>query len=90
MPETGVLTFTHKELVEILIKSQGLSEGIWKLYVKFGLRASNVGASDADLLPSAIIPILQIGLQRADKEDNLSADASKINPKAKKKKSRKK
>lgn len=78
MPETGMITFTHKELVEILVRSQKISEGIWKLYVKFGLKATNLGTSDLDRLPSAIIPVLEIGLQKADKEDNLSVDASKL------------
>lgn len=88
MAETGLYLFTHKELVEILIKNQGLHEGIWQLYVNFGLKATNLGISEEDALPTAIIPILQIGLQKSNKEGNLSADASKVNPrpKARKKK----
>ena len=84
MPETGLITFTHKELVEILVKDRDLTEGIWRLYVNFGLKATNMGTSEQDRLPTAIIPILQIGIQKTEKEDNLSVDASKIKQKPKK------
>ena len=83
MPETGLITFTHKELVEILVKSQNLTEGIWQLYMNFGIKAANLGSSEADVLPTAMIPVLQIGLKKVDKENNLSVDASKVNPKPK-------
>jgi len=72
--------FTFKEVVEALIKQQGLHEGIWSLNINFGLKATNVGETENDLKPSAIIPVMAIGLQRIEKENNLSADASKVNP----------
>lgn len=74
-------TFSHKELVQALIKHQGLHEGLWMLYVQFGLGATNAGPSDDELLPSAIVPIQKIGLQKGEKENNLTVDAAKVNPK---------
>ncbi len=81
MPEATQIIFKHKELAEILVKQQRIHEGIWGLYVRFGLGAQNVGVSDADLNPTAIIPVLEIGLQKFEKETNLSVDAAKVNPK---------
>lgn len=81
MPEATQITFKHKELAEILVKQQGIHDGIWGLYVRFGLGAQNVGVSDADLNPTAIIPVLEIGLQKFEKETNISVDATKVNPK---------
>ncbi len=81
MAETRQLTFSYKEVVECLIKKQGLSEGIWGLYVKFGINAANIGSGDNDIRPAAIIPVLEIGLQRMPKENNISVDAAKVNPK---------
>jgi hypothetical protein len=78
MAEPELYTFTHKELVEVLIKSQNIREGIWQLYVNFGLKAANLGSSDSDILPTAVIPILQIGLKKADKETNIGVDAAKL------------
>lgn len=81
MPEVSQYTFSLREITEILVKQQGLHEGIWGLYVRFGLGASNVGESAAQIQPAAIVPIVEIGLQKFDKETNISVDAAKINPK---------
>jgi hypothetical protein len=81
MPEATQITYSHRELVEILVKQQGLHEGIWGLYVRFGLGAANVGDSPTQIQPAAIVPVLEIGLQKFDKEGSISVDAAKINPK---------
>jgi hypothetical protein len=80
MSEPTQITFSYKELVEILIKQAGLHEGIWGLFVTFAMQATNVGPNENDLKPAAIIPVLAIGLQKFEKESNLSADAAKVNP----------
>jgi hypothetical protein len=80
MPEATQLTFTHKELVEALIKHQGIHEGIWGLHVQFGISATNVGPSASEILPCAIVPIMNLGLQKFETETNISVDASKVNP----------
>jgi hypothetical protein len=82
MPETSQLIFSFKEIVIALIKAQDLHEGIWGLFVNFGLNAQNVGPNENELRPSAMIPILNLGLQKFDKETNLSVDAAKVNPKS--------
>jgi hypothetical protein len=78
--EPTQIKFTHRELVTALVRQQGIHEGIWGLYVQFGLSASNMGPTSDDVLPSAIVPILWIGLQKFDKENNIAVDASKVNP----------
>jgi hypothetical protein len=89
MPEASQILFSHKEVVELLLKKQNIHEGIWGLAVKFGFSAANIGISDADLNPAAIIPIVQVGLQRYDKESNIAVDAAKVNPLPKGKRSKK-
>lgn len=81
MPQATQIAFKHKELAELLVKSQNIHEGIWGLFLRFGIGATNVGPSDADLNPAAIVPVLEIGLQKFDKENNISVDAAKVNPK---------
>ncbi len=82
MAEATQLMFSHAEVVTALIKQQGLHEGIWGLAINFGLAAANVGqtpdASDAN--PAAVVPILAIGLQRAEAVSNLAVDAAVANP----------
>jgi hypothetical protein len=80
MPEATQILFKHKELAEILVKHQGIHDGIWGLFVNFGIGASNIGPSEADLQPAAIVPVLGIGLQKFEKETNISVDAAKVNP----------
>lgn len=85
MPETKTMTFSHKEVVEALIKQNDIHEGLWGIYVEFGLAATNMSGPDKmDVLPTAIIPVKQIGLQRFDEPSNITVDASKCNPLKKK------
>jgi hypothetical protein len=85
MAEASQIMFSFKEIAELMIKRQGIHEGIWGLFVKFGLAAANVGPSEGEVRPTAMIPILEMGLQKFDKESNLTVDASKANPKGRKK-----
>jgi hypothetical protein len=81
MPETSQITFSYKEVVEALIKAHDIHEGIWGLFVNFGIGAANTGPNDTELKPTALIPILALGLQKFEKETNISVDAAKVNPK---------
>ena len=81
MAEATQIVFTYRELVTAMVKEQGIHEGIWALYVHFGLQAQNFGPTLADIVPTAVLPILHMGLQKADKESNIAVDASKVNPK---------
>lgn len=80
MAESTQYIFSHKEVIEALLKKQGIHEGIWALYVKFGIAAANLGSSESDLNPTAIVPLLEIGLQKGEKENNIAVDAAKVNP----------
>ena len=80
MAEVGRYKFSHKEVVEALIKKQDLHEGLWMLYVEFGLGAANVGPAEDQMTPAAIIPLVSLGLQKGEKENALTVDAAKVNP----------
>lgn len=99
------ITFDYKTIVTAMIKEQGLHEGMWQLYVEFGIVAANMGfRDDANpnsplgpedglpefILPTAIIPIKKIGLVKTEVATNLSVDAAKVNPKTAARKSQKK
>jgi hypothetical protein len=81
MPEIRTITLSHKEVVEALIRYQDIHEGIWQLYVEFGIAATNVATGEDQILPSAIVPVQKIGLHRVEKESPIAVDASKVNPK---------
>jgi len=84
MPETAAYTFTHKEVLEALLKKQNINKGIWALSMKFGLKALNIGPTDSEVNPAALIAVLEIGLQKADKESSIAVNAAKVNPKPRK------
>jgi hypothetical protein len=81
--------FKHKEIAEALVKHQGLHEGIWGIYVEFGIGAVNVGTPDQNLVPAAIVPIVSIGLQRFEELNSLAVDAAEVNPAIKQRKPKK-
>jgi len=89
MAEPSQITFSHKEVAEALVRKQGIHNGIWGLFVKFGMQATNIGESQNEVKPAAIIALLEIGLQKFEKENNISVDAAKINPKTENKMSKK-
>jgi len=80
MSEPNNVTFTHSQVAEALIKHHDIHEGLWGLYVEFGIAAGNAGPSPDQINPAAIVPILKIGLQKFEKPNNMTADAAIVNP----------
>lgn len=80
MVEAAIWLFDHKEVAEALVKRQGIHEGIWGLSVHFGLHAANVALSDQQANPAAIVGVVKIGIQKLEKESDLTVDAAKVNP----------
>lgn len=88
MPETKQVTFSLKEVAEALALKAGVDEGLWGLYVEFGIAGGNVqtGPSGDEMNPAAIVPILKLGIQRFEKPSGMTVDASALAPKKSKRK----
>ena len=82
MPETKQIIYSYKEVVEALIRYSDIHEGIWGIFVRFGISGANVGTTPEahDEKPAAIVPVQEIGLVRVNEVNNLSVDASIVNP----------
>ena len=84
MPETSQYTFSFRELVESMIKRSDVHEGIWRLFISFGIQGANVVPPGSnDVFPSAIVPVQKIGIQRVGDDeptDSITVDAVKVNP----------
>ena len=80
MAEARQIVFSYKEVATALLKQQGIHDGFWGIFVKFGITGANIGESDDALIPAAIVPVLELGLQKFDKINNLSVDAAVVNP----------
>jgi len=85
MGEAKTIVFKYEELLEALIKHQGIHEGIWALHLQFGLQVGNinVGSPEGKQVPGLIIPLLKIGIERTEKPGGISVDAAKVNPPSK-------
>ena len=76
MAEIDQYSFSHKELIEILIKEIKVKEGKWALNVSFTLGVGAVptgqpGSSEA--VPGAMVGIQKIGITRAKEPINPDA-----------------
>jgi hypothetical protein len=82
MAEIQNYTFDYKEVAEALIKQQDIHEGLWGIYIEFGLGAGMLpfGLSNDMIAPAAVIPVKKIGIQRFAEPNSLTVDAAKINP----------
>ena len=77
--------FDHKEVVENLIRQQGLHEGLWRLVFEVGLSAADVNVlrnAETTLTPAGMVLIQRIGIMRTDEQFDLTVDAAIANPAA--------
>ena len=101
LPKPILVDFT--EVVAAMVRHADIHEGIWQLFVEFGITAANMGFRDPNdpdaptgpedgppsyILPTAMIPIKQIGIIPKTHLSNISVDASVVNPKPESKKAR--
>ena len=75
MPEADRLLFDLKELAAVLVKSQDIREGLWGIYVEFGLAAANVPTAPGQITPAAINFVQKIGIQKFPEPNSLTVDA---------------
>ncbi len=83
MPEMENITFTHREIAELLVRKAGINEGFWGILLQFGIGGGNLQDLQGQVMPAAIVPVLKIGIQKFDQPSSLTVDASKVGPKRK-------
>jgi hypothetical protein len=82
MPEANQYLFSHKELLELMIKKAGVHEGKWIVMANFGFSPGNFGPAPDQMTPGTVVAILQMGIQRAGAETptEMVVDAAQVNP----------
>lgn len=78
MVEASQFLFDRVDVLKTLIKAQGIKSGHWILSIEFNFGASNVGPTPETALPSAIVGVGKIGIQRVDPSDPTAIDASGV------------
>lgn len=86
MEEEERYVFSYQDVVECLIKKQGIHEGLWGISIGFGFGAvnANTETDSQRYSPSAFVLVNEIGIRRFETPSNLTVDASLVNPKPKK------
>lgn len=82
MAEINRYQFSYQEVATALIKEQNIHEGIWAVTLKFGIGAAMGGPTEEQAVPTAMVPVLSIGLAKVAKEGRAAVDAAKVNPAA--------
>ncbi|HOP47768.1 MAG TPA: hypothetical protein PK874_08905 [Desulfobacteraceae bacterium] len=82
-----IAEFSLIELTEILVKNQGLHEGLYNLTVQFQIAVGTVGPSPESMCPGAMMGVSRIGLSKTaeGKENVHTVNAALVNPPPKKK-----
>ena len=81
MAEATQYMYKIKELTAVLLKEQGIHEGLWQLLINFGFGAANIGPTESEMAPTAMVPVLAIGIQRVPEKNPMTVDAAEVNPK---------
>jgi hypothetical protein len=81
------IDYSTNELINLMLKNEGIHDGNWILAVKFGFAAMNIRVSDdaQEVTPSGIVSVQKVGLQRTKDPMPFSVDAAIVNPPQKKK-----
>ncbi len=81
MPETKQIAFSHREVVEMLIKNQDIHDGFWGIMIEFGFGAGAFPAPPkGNPVPGAIVQVSRIGIQKFDQPVPESVNAAEVNP----------
>lgn len=81
MSEADEYTYSLEEVAKALMSVQGIHKGIWAISVEYKFAAINAGPSQKEILPSAIIGLSGLRLNKAKKGEPLAFDAAILNPK---------
>lgn len=89
MAEASQYTIPYTELAALAVKHLDIHEGYWSIFVRFGIQAANMSLNNAPHVPTAIVPILEIGVNRDKEPGPLAVDAAAVNPQPKRTSSKK-
>jgi len=77
MDNVSQYQFDLTEVGKLLVKKQGIKEGLWTVGVQFALGAVNAGPDPTKVMPSMLVSVEKVMLTRATEMTPLTVDASK-------------
>ena len=70
--------FELLEVAKLLLKKQGVKEGLWTVGVQFSIGVANVGPDLSKFFPSVLVGVDKFVISRATEPSPLTVDASTI------------
>jgi len=84
MPSVTQYNFSLQEITEVLIKQQGLNEGIWSASFNLNVGVGLMGPQPGEVFPSAMVQIMGVALSKVDPNQKPlppgAVDAATFNP----------
>jgi hypothetical protein len=74
------ISYSLREITELLIKHQELHEGLYELSFQFQIAVGGVKTSPENVLPGAMFGVSAIGLSKSEEENMNTIDAAQVNP----------
>jgi hypothetical protein len=80
MPEADRITYSLKELTELMLRDQGIRSGLWMIVTRFGYTSAYVAAPEpgGPTGPAVVSVLAEVGIQKVPEPGPLSIDASQI------------
>ena len=75
MPENTQIEYTLRELTEVMVRDQGLTDGHWQLVVRFSFAAATIDVPGEGLAPTVMSRVQSVGLARVAEPNPLSVNA---------------
>ena len=82
MPEVSQIKYGLKEITALMLRDQGIREGLWMIWTRFSFGAANVAPPEDQpggaVGPAGIAVLAEVGIQRVEEPGPLSVDASEV------------
>ena len=80
------ISFSSRELIELILKEKSIHKGHWMLLVHFGFTAMNVGQGESgeDAMPAGVVSVQKVGIKKIPQPVPFSVNAAAVNPLVKK------
>jgi hypothetical protein len=77
MENVSQYQFDLIEVGKLLLKKQGVNDGLWSVGVQFALGAVNAGPDPTKVMPSMLVSVEKVMLTKATEMTPLTIDAAK-------------
>lgn len=77
-PAAGPLS--TRELLEVLVKHYGISEGKYELAIEFAIATGPVGPNAEEMVPGVVFGVRSVALAAVETDTATSVDAARLAP----------